>query len=117
MPPRKAAGHVRPVRRVARRAPDPALVTPPPDGVLLEDDDPRVAYLWHGLVDALAGRADRMQWQTLVGAVELARRFYGQGTAAAWAEYRRTVREVVRAVEDHELTAAPAARRPGVRPL
>jgi hypothetical protein len=108
MPAKRKAQTIEPRRRRAatRTAPGKA---PVPQGVVRDDDDPRVIALWDAAVETYAGKMDAQLWGLAVGAIEVARLFYANGSVAAWSEYRRTIKEIDHVIGQTE-TAAPAAR-------
>lgn len=108
MPANRKTNTVRPKRRVATRtAPGGA---PVPQGVIRDDDDPRVVALWEAAVESYAGKMDAQLWGLAVGAIEVARLFYANGSVAAWSEYRRTIKEIDHVIGQTEAVSAPAAR-------
>lgn len=110
MPANRKTNTVRPKRRVATRTTAAAGPSPAPVDVVSEYDDPRVIALWDAALTTYEGRMDAQLWGLAVGAIEVARLFYANGSVAAWTEYRRTIKEIDHVIGQTEMTAAPSER-------
>ncbi|MFZ9394388.1 MAG: hypothetical protein ACO28P_10600 [Ilumatobacteraceae bacterium] len=100
------------VGKAQRRTPtrtSSAEMAPTPTNVVSQHDDERVIELWQAAASTYEGRLDAQGWTLVVGAIEVARVFYATGSVAAWAEYRRTIKDVDHIIGQTQAAGAKAA--------
>lgn len=79
-------------RRAGQRV--PGAPCPPPEGVLRDDDDPRVIEAWEAWQEHYGPACDRAGWVLLTGAVHCLRLYYEKGRSADLGAVRTTLRDV-----------------------
>ena len=109
MPAQRKTSTVRPQRRMKARVTSESEIVPTPQNVVTQHDDQRVIELWQAAEVTYGGKLDAQGWGLVVGAIEVARLFYATGSVSAWAEYRRTIKDVDHIVGQTQASGATAA--------